>query len=87
MDSALVSLSYVCDRAVTYPLHIILRFELESALFNGSLAVKDLPAAWNKGLKDLLGMWPGTAACKVRVEGCAEVTIGDSALPGQLMQS
>jgi carboxypeptidase Taq len=40
----------------TYPLHIILRFELESALVEGTLAVEDLPAAWNDGMKRLLGV-------------------------------
>ena len=33
---------------VTYPLHIILRFRLEKMLMGGSLAVKDLPEAWNE---------------------------------------
>ena len=32
---------------VTYNLHIMLRFELETKLFDGSLAIKDLPEAWN----------------------------------------
>ena len=31
----------------TYNLHIILRFELELALMEGTLAVDDVPAAWN----------------------------------------
>ncbi len=31
---------------VTYNLHIIMRFEIEKRLFDGTLAVKDLPAAW-----------------------------------------
>lgn len=31
----------------TYNLHIMLRFELEMALLDGSLAVKDLPQAWD----------------------------------------
>ena len=33
----------------TYNLHIVLRFELELALMEGTLAVDDLPAAWNEG--------------------------------------
>jgi carboxypeptidase Taq len=37
-------------------LHIVLRFELESALIEGTLAVEDLPAAWNDGMKRLLGV-------------------------------
>jgi carboxypeptidase Taq len=40
----------------TYSLHIILRFELEQRLIDGSLAPKDLPEAWNAAMKDLLGV-------------------------------
>jgi carboxypeptidase Taq len=40
----------------TYSLHIILRFDLERRLIDGSLAVADLPEAWNAGMKDLLGV-------------------------------
>jgi carboxypeptidase Taq len=41
---------------LTYPLHIILRFELELALIDGDLAVADLPAAWREGMRRLLGV-------------------------------
>jgi carboxypeptidase Taq len=41
---------------VTYPLHIVLRFELELALIEGTLEVEDLPAAWNDGMRRLLGV-------------------------------
>jgi carboxypeptidase Taq len=41
---------------LTYPLHIILRFELELALLDGELAVADLPAAWRDGMRRLLGV-------------------------------
>jgi carboxypeptidase Taq len=40
----------------TYNLHIILRFELELALIEGSLAVDELPAAWDEGMARLLGV-------------------------------
>jgi carboxypeptidase Taq len=40
----------------TYSLHIILRFDLERRLVDGSLAVADLPEAWNAGMKELLGV-------------------------------
>ncbi|HEU5206947.1 MAG TPA: carboxypeptidase M32, partial [Gaiellaceae bacterium] len=40
----------------TYSLHIILRFELEQRLVEGSLDPKDLPAAWAAGMSDLLGV-------------------------------
>ena len=43
---------------VTYNLHIILRFELEKKLFAGTLAVADLPAAWNAASRELLGLEP-----------------------------
>ena len=46
----------------TYNLHIILRFELELALMDGSLAVADLPAAWNEGVERLLGLQVTTDA-------------------------
>ena len=40
----------------TYSLHIILRFELEQRLIEGSLDAKDLPEAWNAAMWDLLGV-------------------------------
>ncbi len=43
---------------VTYNLHIIVRFELELALFDGTLAVRDLPAAWNDKYRTYLGVTP-----------------------------
>ncbi len=42
----------------TYNLHVMLRLELEIALMEGSLAVKDLPEAWNSRMKDYLGVVP-----------------------------
>jgi carboxypeptidase Taq len=43
---------------VTYNLHIMLRFELEQQLINGTLSAKDVPAAWNERLKHYLGLTP-----------------------------
>jgi carboxypeptidase Taq len=43
---------------VTYPAHVILRYRLERALIGGALALADLPAAWNEGMRDLLGITP-----------------------------
>jgi carboxypeptidase Taq len=43
---------------VTYPMHIILRYQLERDLFRGSLKVKDLPCAWNELSKKLLHINP-----------------------------
>ncbi len=33
---------------VTYPLHVILRYEIEKELFNDEITVKDLPKRWNE---------------------------------------
>jgi carboxypeptidase Taq len=41
---------------VTYPLHIVARFELELALVEGQLAVADLPQAWRETMRRLLGI-------------------------------
>lgn len=41
---------------VTYNLHIILRFELENALINKKIAVKDLPELWRAKMKSYLGV-------------------------------
>ncbi|MBO6602357.1 MAG: carboxypeptidase M32 [Roseicyclus sp.] len=41
---------------LTYDFHIMLRCELEAALVDGSLAVADLPEAWNAGMKSYLGV-------------------------------
>ncbi len=41
---------------VTYPAHILLRYDLERAMIDGSLAVDDLPAAFDAGMRDLLGL-------------------------------
>jgi carboxypeptidase Taq len=40
----------------TYNLHIILRFELELALMEGTLSVDDVPAAWNEAVERLFGL-------------------------------
>jgi carboxypeptidase Taq len=40
----------------TYNLHVILRFELELALMEGTLAVDDVPTAWDEGTERLLGL-------------------------------
>ncbi len=52
---------------VTYPVHIMLRYELEKQLLTGALAVKDLPAAWNAGMEQRLGIRPANDA-----EGCLQ---------------
>ncbi len=46
----------------TYNLHVLLRFELETALISGDLSVSDLPGAWNEKMKAYLGLTPPDAA-------------------------
>ncbi|MFO1081207.1 MAG: carboxypeptidase M32 [Reyranellaceae bacterium] len=43
---------------VTYPLHVMLRYRLERAMLADDLPLADLPAAWNEGMRDLLGIVP-----------------------------
>ena len=42
----------------TYNLHIMLRLELEIAMVEGKVAVKDLPEIWNAKMKEYLGITP-----------------------------
>jgi len=52
---------------LTYPLHIMLRYELEKQLLSGELAVRDLAEAWNAGMEQRLGIRPSND-----VEGCLQ---------------
>lgn len=52
---------------VSYPLHVILRFELEKELIEGILKVRDLPEAWNSKMEAYLGIKP-----KTNSEGCLQ---------------
>lgn len=52
---------------VTYNLHIVLRFEIERALFKGDLDVDDIPEAWNAQFEELLGLTPSNL-----LEGCLQ---------------
>jgi carboxypeptidase Taq len=53
---------------VTYPLHILLRYELEKKLLSGELAVRDVPDAWNAGMEQRL---------EVRATGAADGCLQD----------
>ena len=47
---------------VTYNLHVMLRFELERGLIDGSVSVDELPERWNAAMDDYLGVVPETDA-------------------------
>lgn len=40
----------------TYPLHVILRFEIEQELVTGKLAAKDVPELWDAKMREYLGL-------------------------------
>lgn len=52
---------------VCYPSHVIMRYELEKALVDGSLQVDDLPGAWNEAMQEKLGITPPNDA-----DGCLQ---------------
>lgn len=41
---------------VTYCLHVMVRYELEKRIMSGELAVRDLPAEWNRLYREYLGV-------------------------------
>ncbi|KAI7820019.1 M32 carboxypeptidase Taq metallopeptidase peptidase [Gamsiella multidivaricata] len=41
---------------VTYPLHVILRYEIEKALIEGDITVAEIPSIWNAKMKEYLGL-------------------------------
>lgn len=45
---------------VSYNLHILVRFELETEILTGTTSIKDLPEAWNAKYTDYLGITPPT---------------------------
>jgi carboxypeptidase Taq len=52
---------------VTYCLHVILRYELEKGLIEGSIDCKELPRVWNEKMYQYLGITP-----KSYKEGCLQ---------------
>lgn len=45
---------------LTYPLHIMLRYEVEKAVVEEGLRAEDIPAFWNERFRDYFGMTPPT---------------------------
>lgn len=40
----------------TYPAHVILRYEMEQKLIDGSMSVSDIPEAWDASMQAMLGI-------------------------------
>ena len=51
----------------TYPLHVILRFEIEEAIIEGNLRAFELPELWNSKMQEYLGIVPDSDA-----DGCIQ---------------
>lgn len=43
---------------LTYPLHIMVRYEIEKAIFNDNVSVDELPSLWNAKMEEYLGIIP-----------------------------
>ncbi|MCB9059971.1 MAG: carboxypeptidase M32 [Halobacteriovoraceae bacterium] len=41
---------------LTYPLHVIMRYEIEKELFSGNINISDLPNIWNEKMLEYLGI-------------------------------
>lgn len=41
---------------VSYPAHVVLRYEIERALINGEIEVDDIPALWDEKMRSWLGL-------------------------------
>lgn len=67
INEAKASLIRTESDELTYSLHIMIRYELEKQLIEGTLLVKDLPAAWNALYQSYLGVTPSNDA-----EGCLQ---------------
>lgn len=52
---------------IVYPLHVILRYEVERALLDGQLRADDLPEFWNTRMSALIGITPANDS-----EGCLQ---------------
>jgi carboxypeptidase Taq len=50
---------------LTYPLHIMVRYEIEKGLFDGSLSAENLDQVWADKIEAYLGIRPQTAALGV----------------------
>ncbi len=54
---------------VSYPAHVVLRYEIERALINGDIEVDDIPALWDEKMQPGLGYRPkitiATVVCRI----------------------
>jgi len=57
-SSTRVKPSYIRTEAdeVSYPMHVMLRYEIESALINGDAQAEDIPEMWESRMQEFLGL-------------------------------
>ena len=67
MNRVKPSLIRVDADEVTYPLHVIMRFEIEEAIVEGNMRAFDLPDLWNSKMQEYLGITPKNDA-----DGCMQ---------------
>jgi carboxypeptidase Taq len=53
---------------VTYPMHIILRFEIEKSLINSAIQAEDIPEIWDTKMMEYLGV----SSAGNYTEGCLQ---------------
>ena len=56
VNRAQPSLIRIAADELTYSMHIMVRYEIEKMLMNGTVAVKNLPETWNRLYKEYLGV-------------------------------
>lgn len=56
VNTATPSLIRVESDEATYNMHVMIRFEIERALFSGSLEAGDVPGVWNEKYREYLGV-------------------------------
>lgn len=72
LDEFIFAINYVSNTLIrteadelTYPLHVLIRYEIEKGLFNNEISVDDLPEIWNRKMQEYLQVTPPTHALGV----------------------
>ncbi|KAL3922386.1 MAG: hypothetical protein SGPRY_004581 [Prymnesium sp.] len=65
---------------VTYPLHVIMRYDIERALFSGEMEVASVPKVWNDRMQRDLGL-----EVKNDAQGCLQVRMEKFIIQGAIM--
>ncbi len=67
LDEFIFGINYVSNSLIrieadelTYPLHVLVRYEIEKALFNDEITVDQLPTIWNEKMQQYLQVKPST---------------------------